>query len=53
VHQPHANFVAASALLHNGTAADLNAVVNFYNGRFNIGLTNQEKHNLESFLRAL
>jgi len=44
---------ARAPYFHNGTAKDLKAVVNFYDGRFSIGLTNQEKHNLESFLRAL
>lgn len=38
---------------HNGFAADLGAVVDFYDGRFSIGLTAQEKSDLVAFLRAL
>jgi cytochrome c peroxidase len=38
---------------HNGSAADLAAVVGFYDGRFSIGLTAQEKSDLVAFLRAL
>jgi cytochrome c peroxidase len=34
---------ARAPYFHNGTAIDLKAVVNFYDRRFNIGLTNQEK----------
>ena len=44
---------ARAPYFHNGFAKDLKAVVSFYNARFNIGLTNREKDNLESFLRAL
>lgn len=38
---------------HDGSAADLPAVVDFYNTRFNIGLTDQEKADLVAFLAAL
>ena len=38
---------------HNGFAADLEAVVDFYNQRFNIGLTSQERADLVAFLRTL
>lgn len=38
---------------HNGLARDLNGVVNFYNQRFNIGLTAPEKADLVNFLAAL
>jgi len=38
---------------HNGSAADLGAVVDFYDQRFGIGFTAQEKADLEAFLRAL
>ncbi len=38
---------------HNGFAADLNAVVDFYNQRFIIGLTAQERADLVAFLRTL
>lgn len=38
---------------HNGMAADLAAVVSFYDQRFSIGLSEQEKADLVAFLRAL
>ena len=38
---------------HNGLAGDLNAVVDFYETRFNIGLTAQEKSDLAAFLATL
>jgi len=38
---------------HNGMAADLEAVVDFYNTRFDIGFTEQEKRDLVAFLRTL
>jgi hypothetical protein len=38
---------------HNGFAADLDAVVDFYDTRFNIGFTKQEKSDLVAFLRSL
>jgi hypothetical protein len=38
---------------HNGLAADLDAVIEFYETRFNIGLTAQEKADLVAFLNAL
>ncbi len=38
---------------HNGSARDLNAVVDFYDERFGIGLTNDEKADLVAFLRTL
>ena len=38
---------------HNGSATDLAAVVDFYNDRFDIGLTAQEKSDLVAFLRTL
>jgi hypothetical protein len=38
---------------HNGMAADLDAVIDFYDTRFNMQLTAQEKHDLVAFLRAL
>jgi hypothetical protein len=38
---------------HNGFAADLDAVVAFYDTRFNIGFTKQEKSDLVAFLRSL
>jgi len=38
---------------HNGSAADLGAVVDFYDERFGIGFTEQEKRDLVAFLRSL
>jgi hypothetical protein len=38
---------------HNGMAADLGAVVDFYNTRFSVGFTEQEKDDLVAFLKAL
>lgn len=38
---------------HNGAAADLRAVVDFYDQRFAIGLTEREKGDLVAFLGAL
>jgi cytochrome c peroxidase len=38
---------------HNGSASDLGAAVDFYNQRFGIGLTDDEKDDLVTFLRTL
>jgi cytochrome c peroxidase len=38
---------------HNGSAADLGAVVEFYNDRFGAGIVGQDKDDLIAFLRAL
>ena len=38
---------------HNGSAATLQDVINFYNLRFNIGLTDQNKQDLVAFLNTL
>jgi len=38
---------------HNGSAQTLEDVVNFYNTRFNIGLSQQEKQDLIAFLNSL
>jgi cytochrome c peroxidase len=38
---------------HNGSAATLEEVVDFYDRRFIIGLTPQEKADLVAFLKAL
>ena len=39
--------------LHNGSAASLRDVVNFYDVRFSLGLTDQQKLDLVAFLRTL
>ncbi len=44
---------ARSPYFHNGTAASLEDVVNFYNQRFSIGLSDQEKADLAAFLNTL
>lgn len=44
---------ARAPYFHNGSAANLGAVVDFYNRRFNIGLTPQERSDLIAFLAAL
>jgi hypothetical protein len=44
---------ARAPYFHNGMAATLADVVDFYDRRFNIGLTSQEKSDLVAFLRAL
>ena len=38
---------------HNGSAKDLNEVVRFYNDRFDIRFTDQERDDLVAFLKAL
>jgi len=38
---------------HNGSAATLLDAVNFYNTRFNLNLSEQDKHDLIAFLRTL
>ncbi|HKW25266.1 MAG TPA: hypothetical protein VJN48_05745 [Terriglobales bacterium] len=38
---------------HNGSAATLSAVVEFYNERFNLNLTDQQKADLVAFLQTL
>jgi hypothetical protein len=45
--------VARAPFFHNGSAATLKQVVDFYNVRFEMGLTDQEKADLEAFLRSL
>jgi cytochrome c peroxidase len=44
---------ARAPYFHNGVAATLADVVDFYNLRFSIGLSPQEKADLAAFLRAL
>lgn len=38
---------------HNGSAADLGAVVDFYNTRFNLNITAQQRNDLVAFLKTL
>jgi cytochrome c peroxidase len=44
---------ARAPYFHNGSGATLDAVVDFYDTRFHIGLTQTEKEDLIAFLRAL
>jgi len=44
---------ARSPYFHNGTASDLDALINFYNSRFSIHLTDQDKLDLKAFLESL
>ncbi len=44
---------ARAPYFHNGLAADLNAAVDFYNERFGIGFTSEEKADLVAFLKTL
>ena len=53
VRRQHLRFRSPLAYFHNGFAKDLWAVVDFYNTRFNIGLTKQEKSDLVAFLGSL
>jgi hypothetical protein len=51
---PNLRGLAARApYFHNGSAATLLDAVNFYNTRFNIGMTDQQKSDLVAFLSAL
>jgi len=47
------NLAPRAPYFHNGFAADLDAVVAFYDERFTIGLTKSEKADLVAFLRSL
>jgi len=44
---------ARAPYFHNGAAATLDEVVQFYNDRFQMKLTNQEKRDLANFLKSL
>ena len=44
---------ARAPYFHNGSAKDLQAVIDFYDSRFGIGFTDQEKQDLIAFLRTL
>jgi cytochrome c peroxidase len=44
---------ARAPYFHNGSAKDLNEVVRFYDDRFGIGLSEQERDDLVAFLKAL
>jgi len=42
-----------SPYFHNGSALEIENLINFYDQRFNIGLTDQEKSDLAAFLETL
>lgn len=44
---------ARAPYFHNGAAASIGEVVNFYNARFNMGLTDEQKADLVAFLNSL
>jgi hypothetical protein len=44
---------ARAPYFHNGSAATLEDAIDFYDTRFHIGLTDQEKDDLAAFLKAL
>ncbi|MGZ6227354.1 MAG: c-type cytochrome [Candidatus Binataceae bacterium] len=44
---------ARAPYFHNGSAASLEDVVNFYDQRFGVGFTDQEKEDLIAFLLTL
>jgi cytochrome c peroxidase len=44
---------ARAPYFHNGAAADLNELVNFYNKRFQMNLTEQQERELVAFLNSL
>ena len=47
------DLAARAPYFHNGSAATLDDVVTFYDNRFTIGFTPQEKADLVAFLRSL
>jgi cytochrome c peroxidase len=44
---------ARAPYFHNGSAAQLIDAINFYDQRFNVGFTAQEKSDLVAFLNSL
>jgi len=44
---------ARAPYFHNGAAKNLSEIVNFYNLRFDMKLTDQEKAELAAFLNSL
>jgi cytochrome c peroxidase len=47
------NLAPRAPYFHNGFAADLDAVVDFYDERFNLKLAKQDRADLIAFLRTL
>lgn len=44
---------ARAPYFSNGSAKDIRGVIDYYERRYNIGYTDQEKHDLENLMRAL
>jgi cytochrome c peroxidase len=53
VRRQHLGFRSPLSYFHNGSAADLEAAVEFYDSRFTIGFSRQDKSDLVAFLRSL
>jgi cytochrome c peroxidase len=53
VRRQHLSFRSPLPYFHNGFAKNLDAAVDFYDQRFHIGFTKQEKSDLVAFLRSL
>jgi cytochrome c peroxidase len=53
VRRQQTGFRSPLSYFHNGFAKDLWAVVDFYDTRFHIGFTKQEKSDLVAFLSSL
>ncbi len=47
------DLAARAPYFHNGAAANLHELVNFYNQRFNMSLSEQQKNELVAFLNTL
>jgi cytochrome c peroxidase len=47
------SLAARAPYFHNGAAADLGAVIDFYNERFGAGIVGRDREDLIAFLRAL
>ncbi|HEX8111763.1 MAG TPA: hypothetical protein VF516_28725 [Kofleriaceae bacterium] len=47
------SFRSPLSYFHNGFAKDLDAVVDFYEDRFHLNLSKQERSDLIAFLRSL
>lgn len=47
------NLATHPPYFHNGQASDIDAVISFYDSRFNIGLSDHEQQDLEAFLLSL
>jgi cytochrome c peroxidase len=50
---PDAGLAGRAPYFHNGSAATLEDVIGFYDKRFGLGLSNQQRADLVAFLRAL